>query len=81
MLDQLPLELQLLDLKLQSMKKLLFVLFATVIFSCNSKKKDTPPSENNYPGAPNATENIPDTTNSINMGEKTDSSSKDSLHK
>ena len=63
------------------MKKLLFILIATIIFSCSSKKKETPPSENNYPGAPNATENIPDTTNSINMGDKTDSTSEDSLHK
>jgi hypothetical protein len=65
------------------MKKMIFILIALPFFSCNSdKKKDAPASENNYPAAQNATGNIPDTTNSINMGNKTDTgSSKDSIHK
>ena len=65
------------------MKKFILILLAIPVFSCNSNaKKDAPPSENNYPAVQNVNGNMPDTTNSINLGNKKDStSSTDSLSK
>ncbi len=64
------------------MKKLIFILLAIPVFSCNSDKtNDAPESATDYPAVQNVNGNMPDTTNSINLGNKTDSASSDSLNK
>jgi hypothetical protein len=65
------------------MKKLIFILLAISVFSCNSDKtNDAPESATDYPAVQNVNGNMPDTTNSINLGNKTDSTSgNDSLNR
>jgi hypothetical protein len=61
------------------MKQFILILFALPVFSCNNtnKKKDVPASENST-GVQNVNGNIPDTTNAISLGSKTDSTKTDS---
>lgn len=61
------------------MKKLLFILLVMSLVNCNSGKKDEETEAGkNMPGVENVNGNIPDTTNAINLGNKTDSTAKDS---
>ena len=51
------------------MKKIIVLVFATIIFSCNSnnKKANENTKTNNEVGVQNENGGIPDTTNAINL--------------
>ena len=65
------------------MKKILFVFSIVALVSCNSDGNNSATDDStsvNKSGVQNANGNLPDTTNSINVGTDSDTATGDSAH-